>query len=61
MTEWTKVEDRLPEKDQYVLAYVKDGKPNIRISWYSTYAKSWSLIGSRDERITHWIGTSRIS
>jgi Protein of unknown function (DUF551) len=55
MNEWTDVNDRLPEKDQYVLTYVKNGRPSIRISWYSTYVKRWSYLGFEGEVITHWM------
>jgi Protein of unknown function (DUF551) len=55
MSKWISIDDSLPDQDQYVLTYLKDGKPSIRISWYSTFSESWCYLGAGGEKITHWM------
>ena len=57
MSEWIRVEDRLPEEDEDVLAYIQDGYIKVACPFYQIDGgKRWAWFGGdyMYENVTHW-------
>jgi hypothetical protein len=52
MSEWISVKDRLPETEQYVLAYHNSCYPRERVDFFSETSKRW-MMSAGD--VTHWM------
>lgn len=54
---WIKVEDRMPEHLENVLAWViyHDGNATFSDSWWDEEDEEWAMGSAKDYTVTHWM------